>query len=565
MYRIPRRQIALLATFLIGPLAHATDFDVKKHLTTVPDDATLVLFVPSMNELASGLAAFGKSAKLDMLKGIDGAKLLDTMNFPYPVDGVDTAGPMMLAGKEEDPEPVIVITLKDAAAWKKAVDAEDASDGMLKFKGEHEGWARIKDNVCIIAQEKEQLVDATKSTGKFASRFAKLKLSDKTACAVFIDVPGWKTPVNEGIDSFMALAEMGMAQAGGKEGEMAQAAMKTMMDFLKSVVAQTETFVVAARFDADGAHTDFITSFSDAGSVGEYLTKVEKTDANPLRGLPDKSWVATFGCEWKGGGNTSVLEQMGRTMMKSMTSDLSEDDKKKIDEGLKKQSEMMRHVTGMNFAMAADDGKLTIVCHYLAKNSEEVFKLFADATRLTAPTMSMIGGMSLKSTITDEKIGDKPAIANRMAIDENSPQHEMIEKVYGKDLTMFAVPTSDGVAFAIAGESSARKAATALAESKPGADSANANAQKILSTLTARPQGVLILNVDEMIAMGTLFARNAGVPVPQMKKVNAGSAAGGLYLEKDAVRIELSVPAQVVRAIVELAGGDEPAGGAMEQ
>lgn len=556
MRRIPL--IALVVTLL--PALCAAQVDAAKLLQRLPDDHALVLVVPSLERLAGGLNAYGKAGKISFLEGIDAEKLMENLNFPYPIEGMDLAGPMIISGTPDDDSPAVLFVLKDAAAWKKAAAAEDAGDGLLRVKGDEEGFASIQDNLAIVAASKEQLAALRKGGGNEA-RFAELKAADKALISVWVDVPKWKDQIQAALESFAMLAQMGAASAG-PDAQTGIAMIRMFTDKVGELVKQTERFTLSARFDGDQAHVKLSAAFVRDAAVSRYLADVERIDANLLRGLPRRPMVMAGAGEWKTKGQQSLLMDISRDVINAISTETTPEDRKKVDEALDSFKTVSTSMTGFNFAMTVEDGHLAFMGNYLSRSPAELYRAMVDYTLKAGPLFAQISGMKdMKFNSSEGKIGATDALISTFEI--SGPQQKVTEAAYGKDLVFVAVQDQEGVAFAMASDPAARKIVGEMAQ-KGGEPDPRPEVERALAGVTKNPYGLLLIDVGESVRAAAAMAKAMNTPMPPVKAPSGAIVPMGLYLDKSAIHVEIGVSAAVARAIGEM-GDQAPPDGAVEE
>ena len=127
------RRLSLLLLVIVSSCAALAGAPAERLLARVPDDAALVVLVPSVEKLVSGIAAFGKSVGVDDLADMDTQGLVGGLSLVDEVEGLSIGGPLLLAMSPSRNEPLLMCLVKDGEAWRGAAGAEQTEGGLYRI------------------------------------------------------------------------------------------------------------------------------------------------------------------------------------------------------------------------------------------------------------------------------------------------------------------------------------------------------------------------------------------------------------------------------------------------
>ncbi len=552
----------LAATTAPVVLAQASIESVFKQL---PDKAAMVVVIPSPEQLAGGLAAFGKAVGADEMGEMTVSEMLEEMEIPAP-GTVDTAGPAAFAITADNTEGVLICTLKDGAKWKTESAAKDGEGGLLMVEEVGDYSFALAGNVLIMSPSAELAKLALKGSDGFA---AKLKAAgpalDKNQAVLWIDTVALQPMIREGMASMEPMIMMGMSMAGPQAQSMG-GMVKWMLEQVRTVTSEAQTVAIAARINADGVHLSKNVAFKDDGSIGGYLKSVKKPGKDLLRGVPDGRYPFALGFEWESSGESSkLMEGFINAMFEGLkTADAAGADeiKAKLDKGL----EMFRKTTGGVGVLAqAADKKMVASNIYFAAEAAGMMDAFASYVEITPKLMGMVApGVKIDIKSTTDRVGEAEARILEFTMSGENPQMlQQLEAMYGNPMTIAAAASQNGLAMTTGGGAAAREALAALLAGG-GPFSGNAQVQAAMKTVAEKPQVVMLLDLPKLMALGIGMAGSMGAPMPPIampdKAVPLIIGAG--YLNPTEIAWELDVPTAAIRPVVDAfrAGTEPPKG-----
>ncbi|QOJ13201.1 MAG: hypothetical protein HRU75_00495 [Planctomycetia bacterium] len=541
-----RLSLLLLAGVLFAAPSEA---DLRKLLAAVPDDAEAALLIPNVNDLASGVSAFGKGAKITAWGGLTGPSLLAAIDFPYPTDGLDLAAGLVIYTREGDDEPGAILFPKDVAVWKRTVAAEDAADGLFRLGDEHSGWGAVRDGRIVVADEKERVATA-RWTGRVAEKTGSIAALDRAQVVAVVDVPAWKESVRGTIELFGTFVEMGMP-ADGEENEIA--AMRAFFGAVGKGFADTvedaERFAVGLRISGDAARLDVLTEFG--GATGSAIEKAKGSGRELLRGLPASAAMVVMAFETATPiGAGSAWDELVREIIKLGASPETAETRAKVDEAVNAWSKVADSITGCSLAVGAAGSKFALFGQYFADNPAEAARRLDDYNRVTIGLNSYVKGATI-SNATEEIAGKRTSITS-VTLDDSREEAAIIAAAYGTPLVIATAESAVGVGLAMGSDVAARRGIKELIEIKPDAGMATGTmGETARRSLSPRPLGVMLIDVAECARASMRVVQAMGLALPNIRFGPAGPIAMGVYIERRVVRLELHVPTSAVRSITE--------------
>lgn len=547
------RFVAFVVAGATAPVvfAQASSESVFKQL---PDKAAMVVVVPSPEQLAGGLAAFGKAVGAEEMGEMTVSEMLEEMEIPAP-GTVDVAGPAAFAITADNTEGVLICTLKDAAKWKTESAAKDGEGGLLTVEEVGDYSFALVGNVLIMSPSAELAKLALKGSDGFS---AKLKAAgpalDKNQIVIWIDTVALQPMIRDGLASMEPMVMMGVSMAGPQAQSMG-GMVKWMLEQVRTVTSEAQTVAIAARINADGVHLSKNVAFKEDGSIGGYLKTVKKPGKDLLRGVPDGRYPFALGFEWESTGDSSKLME---GFINSMFEGLKATDATGADEikaRLEKGLEMFRKTTGGVGVLAQSaDKKLVASNVYFTAEPAGMLDAFTSYIEITPKLMGMVApGVKIDMKSSTDRVGEAEArILEFTMSGENAQVLQQLDAMYGNPMTIAAAATQNGLAMTTGGATAAREAlAGLLTDGSPF--SGNTQVQTALKTVAEKPQVVMLVDLPKLTALGIGMAGSMGAPMPPIampeKAVPLIIAAG--YMNPTEIAWELDVPTAAIRPVVD--------------
>jgi len=547
-----------LALLCVPIAAVAAATPLEKLLGHVHEDDALVIVVPSMQGLTTGAAAFGKSIGVDSLSDLDARLLLEEIDLIDVADGLDVAGPVLLTLPAGLPNPTLLITIKDAAAWQKALGVPPGAAGIFPINGHGLArYAAIVDGVAILAGDEAGVQRALSADGSAGKRLqARLgPLSETAQLVVHVEADRWQPMLAAATTALQLSMRAGMA-ASGQSDEAALGVVEWIVRCCMEVLSQTQSLTAAARVDAQGISAQATATFRAGGSAADYLGKVRKVRTSLLRGLPDdEDYWCISSLEWELPPGTRGLDARWLEGLLSAQKGNVRLASEGFQKGLKATLAMYEQVTGYSVAMKRIPQRgLLVTGLYFSKQPQPVLDGLRCSMEISPELMDALGGgAKARLDCRTELVGSVPAQVYEMTfIADDEQSRRVLNAIYGPTMVMWAVPHAEGVAYA-SGPADAAKTQLAqlLAPDRPRlAD--NPRVSAAMRRLSPDPQACILLDLPRLVMFALDVGRAAGAPVPQIEPPSrsADLVAVGGYLDQTTVRLEVHVPASAIEVLV---------------
>lgn len=551
--RTCRRSAALVILFAVTHAAADDQFDL------VPDSASIVIGVPSVEKLAVGISGFGKAIGSREIADVKPLNLVE--NLIPVLDGIKLAGPMLVifVPSGDYNASLVVIGLSDASTWKKAVSAaevENQKDLLKITAGGDEGFAAIVGEFLVASEDEDAVKSALrskkgfreKSQGHFADAY------QKSHAAVLIDLEALRKPIEDGLGRFEQLMQMGMAMSGGAQTEAGMGMVKAGLSGLRDVILDASIMTAGVTIDSDGVRLVDVCSFRPNSDTAEYLKKLKPGSNSPLRGVADGPFFGVFGVEWQTPPNVqSLSEKLMHKMAEAIPAESPE--RKSLEQALVENAEMYKWMTGYNAAFSATPGSKGMLFSgaYLTTQPEKTASSMRGLMSKSAAFMNMfVGGIKSEVEHKREHIGDKEVDAYALRFSGDDPNTASITQVYGENPTLFAMPRKDDVIFAMSGHDTAKSHIERVLSGYSKELTGNKRVVEALKSVSPNPQGCILLDLGEFIRFGAQAAEASGMPIPPIEIDTEGAAlpVATVYLSEDRFRTEVFVPADAIRRLV---------------
>jgi len=557
-----QRRWCFWSLLVTAPLALAQMPDATEPLLArVPADAALVVVIPSVEKLLAGAAAFGQGIGAEDLAKLNPRALLEKLDDATALDGLDIDGPCTWAQVPNQAGPVILCRLKDADAWKQASHARELEDGLLavRFLGES-NYAAIRNDVLVLAEEREIVQGALAADGKFAARFRAAAGTHLAKCQVvaYADLTAWRPVVDGALTALGMYLQMSTAMSCPAEessGQLSRWAVGELGKLLREVGACTG----GLRVDADGVFAEGTASFRPDGSVAGYLKNVRRTERALLRGLLDQDPFLVLACEWEVPRGTKSLNT--RLLEGLLASDAIKDriGAAAFEKAMKASAAAHDAMTGFNVVLSASPrGEGVLISGlYFTDSPKTVTESMAEVYRISPEFANPFGaGPKVEITTRTERIDGTDVQAFDMVFQTEDEQlKRLLQTVYGKITTVYSAARDADVVYATGATEPARAQLAKLLAGQGGQLAENRRAIAAGKTLSPNPQVFVVIDVLRLVEFALGIARSTGAPVPPLElgEKTASHVVCGAYLEPERIRVELFVPAEPVRVLRECA------------
>ncbi len=522
-------------------------------LKAVPDDPAVVVVVPDFAEVVAGIQGFGAAAGIQDLVEVDADTLYDGLEFSDLPDEweacLDKSGPFVFALTDPESEPLLICTITKAPETPP---------------GE---FVEVRGNILITVPDAEVRQAVKSASGKFAKCFAKQvqpALAEHDV-AVFLDVSAWSVQIEQMLSMGEMLAQMGAA-ATGQPTQVNMTMVTWLFELLRTTLDEGRTLVFAGRVNGDGLHLTEIMHFDPAGKVADYLGKISKPEKDLLRGLPSPAGTIVMATEWRTPGSVETLtEKMLDVMLSATTQPADQTEQPKLTPELRK---LYRIINGYNgvVAFGGEAKGMRARGVYLTDQGQAFLDGFDDMWKVTASMMtSMTPGFTMEVSEGTELVGSVKARVYRFKFDATDEDAKRaLQMIYGESITVYSALHPEGVAYSMGPAEVARANLEQIMSAKSVSLSSDRRVAGALKRLSPKPQGFVLFDLPDLMTWAAEFGELSGGGMPEFKppKTPLPYLGLSLYLHKTAISAELSLPADVVKYIVEQTEGPTAPAGA---
>jgi hypothetical protein len=555
-----RRPITLLFAAIALPLATTAQTGgesasgnstpgLSDLLRLVPDEVALVVAIPDFAGLVDGLRAFGPAAGIQDLAGMEAATLFDEMEVADLSDewrqGIRKDGPIVFALTDPDTEPLLICTVTEGA--------EAPPGGEL---------IQLKGQILMAAPDTEAMQAVKNASGKFAQRFEKQAraMLDGHDLVVFFDMPSWSMQIERMLSMAEMVSQMGAA-ATTQPGQANLAMVNWVFKTARTVVDESEAIAIGARFDADGIHVGKLTHFKRTGKIAGYLNKVRKSEKDLLRGLTAERGMMVFAGEWMLPADVTTFNETMLEVMRAATSSQPAAEEE-WEKALQAARRLYRAISGYNGTMTfgTDQVGMTFNGLYLTDKPQAVLAGIPAVFELSQPMMNaMAPGFSIEVSEQMETIGSVRARVGHLKLDiADEETQQILKRIYGESATFYFAPHPEGVAYTMGPADVARKNLERLLDAGAARLTDDPRVAEALKKLAPKPQGLALLDLPAFMKWGMEFATMEfgdtpppGMPQLKLPETPLPYVSCGLYLHETSCGIELFVPAQTLKVMVE--------------
>ncbi len=535
------------------------DEPVARLLSHAPRDADGVVVVRSVADLAAGIAAFGRGSGIDDLADVEPGGLLDAVELLGNRVGLNVGGPLVVALSAGQPGPLVVCEVRDARAWLEAAKALPVEAGCHAVElAAGRGYAAVAGNVLILGYDEQAVQSAMGRTAgveeQWPARFREWLSADQAV--VLVRVRSWAPlalPVLGAIEGSM---QMGAALSGSGD-EAALEIVRWLFAQVREVLGQTETGLLGVQVGRDGLRVRQALAFTAGSGVAEYLRMTKRTERDLLRGLPDDPGLLVMACEWEAPAGTQglggrVLEVMLRNgRVKERVGSAA------FEEAYQAMMEMQKRMGGYNVLVGVASPEQVMVFDgvYFTDQPQALLDNMRRAYAIDPEFLGAFGagGMMTVNCRTDQVEGRTAQVFELSFEMADEQARQMIAALYGPKMTTYAVAREQDVVVA---SGSAEVARARLGRMLRGAGRPLAENRRVVAArgvLSPDPQVLMLADVPKLFEFAVRMAQAIGGPMPRMEmpRVETALISSGVYLEADALRVELFVPPEPIRVVVD--------------
>ncbi|MBL8878285.1 MAG: hypothetical protein JNG88_04115 [Phycisphaerales bacterium] len=557
-----KRCFWLIGLVLSASAIALADSSLERVLKRVPDDTGAIVIIPSLESLNKGFTSFGKAIGVEDLANFDAIK---NMDFEDEIgkaasEVVDIKGAFVLTMTIDAEQGVAIVELTDVSQVEKTEGATKGDDGVYTIKREFgEKYFAIDGKLAIFANDKSVVQSALKSQGKFGETVSKTTgpLLEKSQGLIYVDAVAMKSKFDEGFASFEAMAPM-MAAMMGPQGASAGSAITFLVSEIKSIAADSRAWVFAGRLGTDGFGITAHAAFKPDSKTAAYMKDVKPGKGNILASLPDERSLFTMAYDFVAPAHSeSISEKLAKVMIPEMKFD-DPSERERLEAAVKRSVESAKAITGMSMAFTMTPEKKILTSGVMqTADSGLVMKNFEAANEMSQLMSKAFGGGAMKWTVATakESIGGAEAVVSNIELQSDDPNvTQMLEMMYGgAKMTSIAAVAKDAVVYASGSADAAKAQVEKLLKQKGPGLSGNSEVKAALATISPKPQGVVLVDLAQAFEWGMGIAGSMGMPIPPAKLDPAAKAlaAFAVYMEPESARMELSVPSQTLKALMD--------------
>lgn len=528
-------------------------------LRCVPDDAHLVLVVPTLDGLVAGVAAFGQAIGSADMSEVKAADLLGPWLGPA-VAGLDPQGPVVLVLSADCDEPLLLARAGPGESWTATTQPVVHEGVTLYDFGPDHCVATTRGDVVVFARERGELRRTLDASGRRAARLANelRPLWEQGQAALWIDMPGWRSRIDVQTTALWRGMQVGMA-AAGPSGEIGLPIWNWMLGQFKRTLADAATATVGLRIGGDGLHVDARLTFQADTAAARYLAQVRRPERNLLRGLAAGPAPLVLAYEWEDSVPGSGLSEALARVIADMGSIKQKVGPEKLQAVMQMSAEVNRKIPGSSavFSLCPDGPGLLYWGLYLTSEGPAVQAEVRHICELTPELVSAWGTFpaAMKRGPVETIAGVQTDVYEFTFGDETPALQPLMPALYGHNPTLYMAPHREGVAYAFGPREHARARLAGLLAPDAAPLARDPRVEAVRRVLAPSPQGCLLLDLPALAATATTMLAQLGAPVPRFEPPATDAALIGLswYLEPQAVRAQLFVPAAPLKALVRYA------------
>ncbi len=365
--------VAMLAMLglALAPATPATAEEAGKSrvLSLVPDDASIVVLVPSLEKVSRDLEMLNNNLDLEVpqmadaigslrdqlgVRGLDekGAAALVMRKLPIPEPGEDFVG--------GEPEVLLLVPVSDFDAMVGGFNAEDAGNGLHRFTIENTDpiFARRVGDHAVLGPSRDAVADYEAGNGA-GKRLIEAAGSDanaiveRSSISVLINVaelgPKLRPLLEQGAEQQLMMMQMMMGNDGAMmEGNVAM--MRMAFNAMDLLLRDTRGAVIGLEAGGAGAMMNLGVAFHEDSELGRYVQAGEGAP-KLLSRVPNRSFMFAMAAD------SSALNMAG--LYELLTRVLDEDLKDNpMLKGVTSALEMAKLSKGSSSVMFAPRGGL---------------------------------------------------------------------------------------------------------------------------------------------------------------------------------------------------------------
>jgi len=529
-------------------------------LRRLPDDAHLVLVVPSLRAATEGARALGHSIGVQKLDGLEPHAVL-AWTLGAQARFFDSDGPLVVGISAQQGETVI-LGRSAGAELPASAPVEPVADARLFELGEGGSVALTADGVVLVSRELADLRRALRSRGQVARELQSRcgDLLERQHVVLYLDAPPWSEWLTQQLHVVAQSMYLGMATMPDAAEDIQL--WKWMFEQAERLTGDVRRVVGGLRTDGDGLRAEVRVDFQEGGAAARYLAAVRKSDKDLLRGLPVGDAALVFAYEWElaadvEGVEASLLRAL--TRMESLREKMGD----RLDEAMHRSIAMQRRIAGSSgmLAGAPEVAGFLFSGLYLTSDPVTVRRELCTLYESCPELMNAWGGLpSFKVRhMTEEVAGVTADVYDFSMLSEDARIQSAWEAMYGRDPRLYLAEHPQGLAYALGPRDAARASLERLLVATSSAPHGDPRVDALFKTLSPSPQLCILVDAPRSLRWLAALVQRMGLPLPLAVPDAATAPLAGftLYLDRTAARAELLLPAEALRQVVAAFSGSE--------
>lgn len=529
---------------------------VEEAIAFVPDDAHLVVVVPSVDALANGLAEFGRAIGLEDLAQLHAADLLARV-LDEEIGQLDAAGPLIVTLSARDAEALVIASVRRPPAAELEAGPEDAVQTRISERGGERFATLTSGNIAVFARERGRLqrvlrIDREKRGARF---LPPADLLAHSQLAVAVNVRAWSDLLRRQLRNAARTAFLGVPSAG-PDTEAAEAMLQWAVRRAESVLGEADTFVAAVRIDPAGIRLEQRLTFKADGSVARYLQAVDRPPRDLWRGVAADGVAVAFASEWELPPDQETINESAVRAMMRLDRQRGQDCGDARDAALRRSLAAQRNLTGYSTTVSAAPGGAGLVIsgvYFTADGAhlqEEIRAIHA-----ACPEFMEAWGTFRTTEMTHERepVAGTDADVYRFRLGTADLHLQpVLLALYGTESSLYVAARPEGAAYVIGPAGATRARLERLLDNTAPRLSDDPRVRDLLVNLSPRPQACVLVDAAQSYELARGLLRQAGLPLPTLatSAFRAPLLGAALYLDADAIRAEVRIPSEALKPLI---------------
>lgn len=560
-----RNCFALTLVALVGALAAAAQTarpsppaTVEQALAYLPDDAHLVVVIPSVEALASGLAEFGRAIGVEDLAQVCATDLLARV-LDKEIGQLDSAGPLVVALSARDEEALVIASLPRLPAGEVGTGTEEPLQTRIVERGGEYFATVTAGNIAVFARERGRLQRVLRADRE--QRGPRLSppadLLARNQIAVAVNVKAWDDVLRRELRSAARTAFLGMPSAG-PDTEAAEAMLQWAVRRAESILGEAETCVAAVRVDPAGIRFEQRVTFKPDGGVTRYLRGVSRPPRDLWRGVVAEGVAIAFASEWELPPDQETINEAAIRAMMRLDRRRGQNCGEAREAALRRSLAAQRYMTGYSTVVsAAPQGTGMVVSGVYLTTDAQRLQNEIRAIYTACPELMEAWGTFRTTEMTHEQVtlaGTQADVYRFGLGSADLHMQPLLLALYGAESSLCMAPHPAGAAYVLGPATATRASMERLLDSSAPRLSDDPRVRDLMANLSPQPQACVFADAAQSYELARSLLRSAGFPMP-MPTLPTGAfraplLGAALYLDADGIRGEARIPAEALKQLI---------------